>query len=108
VEWVRDEFLKTVQPNRELPALKRLGSRLSPETIHTAVADRFGDKPALVRRVAMYLCRRHTELGLKEIGAVYGVGESAVTQASRRVEAEMERNRAVRESIALIEETLKV
>jgi hypothetical protein len=35
----------------------------------------------MARRVGLYLCWLHTGLKLKEIGAAYRVGESAVTQA---------------------------
>jgi len=39
---------------------------------------------------------------LKEIGAAYGVGESAVTQASRSVAEEMERNESLRKSVEIL------
>ena len=56
--------------------------------------------------MGLYLCRHHTGLKLKEIGAAYRVGESAVTQASRRVAEEMKQNVSVRKSVGMLEREL--
>ncbi len=53
------------------------------------------------RRVGLYLCRGHTGFKLEEIGAAYGGGESAVTQASRRVTEEMKQSVSVRKSVSI-------
>jgi hypothetical protein len=90
VKWVRENFLNHAKADRELPALRQPADRPGVKTIRTAVDALLPDDPAMRRRVGMYLCRRCTGLKLKEIGAAYGVGESAVTQASRRVVLEME------------------
>ena len=63
--------------------------------------------PAMARRVGMYLCRLCSGLKLREIGAAYGVGESAVAQASRRVAGEMKNSKSARESIGLLERDLR-
>ena len=63
------------------------------------------DQP-LARRVGLYLCHRYTGLKLKEIGAAYGVGESAVTQASGRVAEEMKQSESARKSVGMIEREL--
>ncbi len=44
----------------------------------------------------------------QEIGAAYGMGESAVTQASRQVAEEMEQSESVRISVGMLEEKLGV
>jgi len=106
VEWVRKKFLKEAQADRELPAVRQLAGRPGFEAIRSAVEDLFMDDRAKARRVGLYLCRRHTGLKLKEIGAAYGVGESAVTQASRRVAEEMKQNVSVRKSVGMLEREL--
>lgn len=108
VEWVREEFLKNAQPNRELPALRKLAGKPGVEAIRAAVEVQLGEDRGKARRVGLYLCRRHTGLKLKQIGAAYGVGESAVTQASRRVVEEMERSEPLRKSVGIIEAKLGV
>jgi hypothetical protein len=106
VAWVREKFLKEAQADRELPAVRQLAGRPGFEAIRSAVEDLFMDDRAKARRVGLYLCRRHTGLKLKEIGAAYGVGESAVTQASRRVAEEMKQNVSVRKSVGMLEREL--
>ena len=66
----------------------------------------FPEDRAKARRVGLCLCRRHTGLKPKEIGAAYGVGESAVTQASRRVAEEMKQNTRLRKSVGMLEKEL--
>ena len=88
---------------RELPALRLLSTRQTLEGVRAAAEACFSDDRAKARRVGLYLCRKYTGLGLKEIGAAYGVGESAVTQASRRVAEEMKQNGSVRESVEIVE-----
>jgi REP element-mobilizing transposase RayT len=108
VEWVREEFLKKVQADRELPALRQLADKPALETIRAAVEELFIDDRAMARRVGQYLCWRHTGLKLREIGAAYGVGDSAVTQASRRVAEEMEQSESVRKAVGRLERELGV
>jgi hypothetical protein len=108
VEWVRKKFLKGAQADRELPAVRQLTGRPGLEAIRSAVEGLFMDDLAKARRVGLCLCRCHTGLKLKEIGAAYGVGESAVTQASRRVTEEMKQNVSVRKSVGMLERELGV
>jgi putative transposase len=106
VEWVREKFLKEAQADRELPAVRQLECRPGFEAIRSAVEDLFMEDRAKARRVGLYLCRRYTGLKHKEIGAAYGVGESAVTQASRRVAKEMKQNASLRKSNGMLEREL--
>ncbi|MGA2732845.1 MAG: transposase [Syntrophobacteraceae bacterium] len=106
VEWVREKFLKAAQADRELPAVRQLAGRPGVEAIRSGVEDLFMDDRPKARRVGLYLCRHHTWLKLKEICAAYGVGESAVTQASRRVAEEMKQNVSLRKSVGMLEREL--
>ncbi len=63
---------------------------------------------AAARRLGMYLCRRHTGLKLRDIGASYGVGESAVTNARKRLAEEMKQSKSLRKTIGLLERELGV
>jgi REP element-mobilizing transposase RayT len=108
VEWVCEKFLKEAQANRELPALSQLADRPALEAIRAAVEGLFVNDRATARRVGLYLCRRHTGLKLKEIGTAYGVGESAVTQASRRVSEAMKQSESVRKAVGMLERELGV
>jgi chromosomal replication initiation ATPase DnaA len=56
--------------------------------------------------MALYLCRRHTGLKLKDIDLAFGVGESAVTQAAVCLTDEMERNEPLRVAVEALEAKL--
>lgn len=107
VKWVRENFLKGAPFDRELPALRLLAVRPPLDVIRAAVEAQFSIDPAMARRVGMYLCRLYSGLKLGEIGAAYGVAESAVTQASRRVAEEMKTSKSARESIGQLERDLR-
>jgi putative transposase len=106
VEWVRKKFLKETPQDRELPALRQLAGKPTLKAICQKVEGKFVDAPAKARRLCMYLCWRHTGLKLREIGAEFGVGESAVTQASRRVAEELKSSESMRECVDQIKRDL--
>jgi REP element-mobilizing transposase RayT len=108
VNWVREKFLKEAHEDRELPALRQLAGRPTLESIRAAVESRFPLDRWMTRRVGIYLCRCHTGLKLNEIGTAYGVGESAVTQVSRRLVEEMKQSDSFRETVGMLERELGV
>jgi len=44
----------------------------------------------------MFLCQRYTDEKLKDIGAYFGVGESGVSQACRRVKDKIRKDKSVK------------
>ncbi len=106
VEWVRERFLKETPKDRELPALRQLADKPTLEAIRRAVEGICLNDRAKARRLAMYLSRHHTGLKLREIGAEFGVGESAVTQASRRVVDELRGSESMGECVEQIRREL--
>lgn len=106
VEWVRERFLKETPKDRELPALRQLADKPTLEAIRRAVEGICLNDRAKARRLAMYLSRHHTGLKLREIGAEFGVGESAVTQASRRVADELRGSESMGECVEQIRREL--
>ncbi|MFH0802672.1 MAG: transposase [bacterium] len=93
IEWVQDSFLREKSATRDLPALKALIRRASPEKIEQEVKKMFHE-PKLARKVTLYLLHRCSGLHLKTIGGLFnGLSESAVSQATRRFESEMIKER---------------
>lgn len=54
-----------------------------------------GDK-ILARNAKMYLCKRYTGKKLKEIGLPFGIGESGVSQACKRVAQKIEKDKKLK------------
>ena len=116
------------QPSLELAeqAIANIGSREEAVDISThslvinAVANIFGLKPedlkgskrdketSLARRVAMYLLRQNTSCSLAQVGALLGDRDpSAVTNACKKLAAELSRNRALKHKLAEIQKIIK-
>jgi REP-associated tyrosine transposase len=88
--------LSGVSPSRDLPGLQQLSSRWSIDDIVAAVESTMGAEKSLARNVALYLCHRHSGAKLREIGERFGVGESAVSQGSRRTRDKVAEDESLR------------
>ena len=105
IEEIRERYLGGKKKGRDIPALKEL-TKASVERIIEEAGKEFGDKPALARKAAIYLSHQYSGRSLREIGERYAIGESAVSQASRRFEAELKENRTLRRRVKRVRKTL--
>ena len=85
VAEIKDRFIRGKQPERDLPILSEMIERPGLETIEQAVDSNIQNDANLARQVKMFLCHRYSGKRLSEIGARFGVSESAVGQASQRM-----------------------
>jgi chromosomal replication initiator protein len=61
---------------------------------------------SLPRQIAMYLIRRYTNLGFREISQIFGKDHSTAVHAHQKIEAEIETNPELRKNIETIREQL--
>jgi DNA-directed RNA polymerase specialized sigma subunit len=108
ITFIKDKFLSGKKPDKDLPALKELVEKASMQDIFDEVESVFGKEPALGRNVKMFLSQRYTCETLKDIGTHFGIGESGVSQASRRVNAKIRSDKKLRRKIRKIEKELNV
>lgn len=108
VEKIRDTHLKGRTSGRDLPSLRVLAAGVSHEAIEQAVDRVFGADAAMARKVKLYLYHRYTGESLKEIGSRFGVSESAVSVASRRLSIEMKRDTSLKRRITKIGKSLNL
>ncbi len=100
-------------------AIPEEGSHFTVESIQAAVAKYFHLKTqdfksssrtravALPRQIAMYLIRKYTSLGYKEIGHYFGGKDhSTIVHAFQKIEAELEVDSAIREAVEAIQNQL--
>jgi chromosomal replication initiation ATPase DnaA len=78
------------------------------EAIYKEVALVFPDDKILSRSIKMYLCRKYTGNKLKEIGIHFGIGESGVSQACRRVADKIKGDKKLERKIEGLEKRLGV
>jgi len=107
VTFIKENFLSGQKHEKAVPALNELIDKISMQDIFNEVDAVFGNSRPMARNVKMFLCQRHTGEKLKNIGACFGVGESAVSQAGRRVRERMKADKGLERQIAKIETKLK-
>jgi len=103
ITFIKDKFLSGEKPDKDLPALKELVEKATMKDIFDEVELALGKKPALARNIKMFLCQRYTGEKLKDIGTHFGIGESGVSQANRRVVDRIRKDKKLKGKIAKIE-----
>jgi len=106
ITFIKDKFLSGKKPDKDLPALKELVEKASIQDIFDKVESVFGKEPSLGRNVKMFLSQRYTGEKLKDISAHFGIGESGVSQASRRVNDKIRSDKKLRKKIGGIEKKM--
>ncbi len=108
IEFIKANFLSAKKPDKELPALKELVKKASMQAIFKEVELVFTNDKVLSRNVKMYLCQRYTGKKLKEIGFHFGIGESGVSQACRRVADKIEKDIKLKRKIERLEKLINL
>ena len=108
IEFIKDNFLIGKKPDKELPALKKLIKKVSMQDIFEEVELVFTEDKVLARNVKMYLSQRYTGEKLKDIGRHFGIGESGVSQAGRRVAQKIENDKKLKKKIAKISKKINL
>jgi len=94
--------------DRTVPGLQAFASRPEPKAILRAVSSVMGEDEKLARQVGMYLCHRHSGKKLKEIGALFGVKETAIAEARRLLSRKLKEDRHLAKTVETIRRELKI
>ncbi len=105
VEEIRERYLGGKKQGRDIPALREL-TKASIGRIIEEAGKELRDKPELARKAAIYLIHRYSGRSLREIGERFAIGESAVSQASRRFESVLKERPALRKMVERMQKTL--
>jgi hypothetical protein len=108
IAFIRDRYLKGRKADKELPALRELSEKVSMSDIFEEVESVFGNEGEPKRNIKLYLCQRYTGEKLKDIGKHFGIGESGVSQASRRIARKIDRDKKLKRKIEKIEKKLNL
>jgi len=108
IAFIKDNFLSGKKADKELPALKDLVKKASMPDIFEEVELVFTKDKVLARNIKMYLCQKYTGERLKDIGLHFGIGESGVSQAGRRVAQKIEKDNKLKKKIAKIEKQINL
>jgi REP element-mobilizing transposase RayT len=113
VNWVKDTFLSKREDEKEIPQLKKLKPRLTPEIIVEQVSQAFNIEVAKIRKkglkrnkareVAIYLTRDLSRLSCSDLGVFFGgVSGALITMMNKRITEEIDRNRPLKNKIEKI------
>jgi REP element-mobilizing transposase RayT len=108
VNEIKDKFLQQKKADRNLPVLKELSNRPSLDQISAAVESVLGSNQALSKKVKLYFCHRYSGEKLKDIGVRFGIGDSGVSQSSRRILEKIQSDKKLIKNIRLIEKKLNL
>ena len=106
IDNIKEAFLKNKKEDRELPALNKISDKPSIDEVIKKTNGVLAPDKALSRKVAIYLCHNYTGKKLKEIGSYFGMSESGVTQASRRLTPVVEKDKELKKMISKIKAKL--
>jgi len=91
-----------------IQTLKELVPKVSMQDIFDEVESVFRKEKGLSRNVKMYLCQKYTGETLKDISIHFGIGESGVSQASRRVAQKIEKDKKLKRKLYKIEKKINL
>ena len=97
IEAIKDKYLSNKEIDHNVPALKELSGKPSVAEIIEEVDSVFRENRGLSRGVKIYLCQKHTGKMLKEIGNYFDIGDSGVSQASRRIAMKLGQDNKLRD-----------
>jgi len=101
-------------PEREVPALRRMRRPLAPKQIMNEIAtsqqvepiDLLSRKAKLLRQIAMELCYRYSTVSQREIGELFSVDYSTVSQNRTRLRAKLETDAKLRRLFEQMEQRI--
>lgn len=108
VNEIRERFHTEGINDRDLPSLDEPLPRPGIRSVSEATASVLKDDARLQRQMQIHLCHRYTGAKLREIGAHFGIGDSAVTQNSRRFADRLDKDRNLRRITEQVKRELKV
>jgi REP element-mobilizing transposase RayT len=85
VERVKKNLRSEIKSDRELPALKGLRTRPTMEQIRTEVEKVLGRNKKYSKKLIIFLCHKHTDKKLDEIGAHFEMNGPAIFQICHRM-----------------------
>ncbi len=103
IELIKDKYLSGMEKDKNIPSLKELSQKVTLDQIFTEVDAVIKHSHSDARNVKMYLSQQYSGKSLKEISGHFGIGESGVSQASRRIAERLKKDGMMRKQIRKID-----
>jgi putative transposase len=102
ISRIREQYVNLNVYDRNLPDIKHFYEKPDIEEIVRLVEKAIPEDSGLSKRVQLYICHKYSGQKLKDIGLYFGVGESGVSQSSRRVAMKIGEDKKMKKLIRLI------
>ena len=106
IELIKDKYLDPKKRDRNLPAMNKLLTSPDIAETYKEVAMKFDNEASLSKKVTLYLFHKYSTKSLKEMGLFFGIGESAVFDASKQFDIILQKNRKLRKQVELLRDRL--
>jgi len=107
-EMVTTNHLSGKEVDRAVPGIRQFKTSPEPEEIVNAVAAVMGEKEKMARQVGMYLCHKYSGKKLREIGDLFGVGETAIAEARRLLSRRLEKDQQLYGEVEKVKAVLRI
>lgn len=104
---IEEKYLREKESDRNLPELRKISRRMSLDEIIQTGRSHLGEERAADKAI-IYLCHKYSGARLKEIGERFGVGESAVSQISKRFGQKINEDGEIKRMIKGLKERLRI
>jgi len=108
IKHIKDKFLSGMVPVQNVPAFTELSPRVELDQIFVEVDVLFDKEPKVARNIKMYLGCRYSGKALKDIAQHFGIGDSGVSQAGRRIADKIKKDINLKKRIEKIEKKLNL
>ncbi len=108
IELIKDKYLDRKKRDRSLPALKELIKSPDIAETYKEVSVLCNNNSSLSKKITVYLFHKYSDKRLKEIGSYFGIGDSAVSEASKQFNIILKKNKKLRRKIELMREQLHI
>lgn len=106
IELIKNKYIDLEKRDRNLPALKELTKYPNIDEAYKEVEALISSETSLSKKITIYLFHQYSDRSLKEIGTYFGIGESSVSDASKRFDVILKKNRTLQKEIELIRDKL--
>ena len=108
IKKITERYIKGKKVDRNVPSLKKLYRGHSIADITEESEKVFKGDTLIARKAILYLCHKYSGMTLKEIGAQFKIGESAVSQNSHRFMKTLNKDRELRRKVESIKMKLNL
>mgnify|MGYP001596227669 CR=1 FL=1 len=101
IEEITSNHLQEKEEDRNVPAFQKLKAKPALEEIIGGVKSIFGADDKLARQASIYVCHKYSGARLRELAGIFGIGDTAIIEASRRFSTKLAGDAKLRKEVEM-------